>query len=78
MPTAWTATFTDLADRGRRAVADGDHAAAVAVFREALALWRGAALGGVGGALRLLIVDGCRPLASQVRYFSEYVEAAPR
>ncbi|MDQ0934646.1 DNA-binding SARP family transcriptional activator [Streptomyces turgidiscabies] len=49
---------TDLADferltaRGRDHAASGDHRAASQLFRDALELWRGAALGGVGEALR--------------------------
>ncbi|UUU22017.1 AfsR/SARP family transcriptional regulator [Streptomyces sp. DSM 40750] len=37
---------------GRRAAAEGDHEAAARLLREALELWRGPALGGVGEALR--------------------------
>ncbi|MPY64501.1 AfsR/SARP family transcriptional regulator [Streptomyces spongiae] len=44
--------FEALTGEGRRAAADGDHRAAARALREALALWRGPALGGVGGALR--------------------------
>jgi predicted ATPase/DNA-binding SARP family transcriptional activator len=39
--------FVRLADSGRRALAAGDHAGAVASLREALALWRGPALADV-------------------------------
>jgi DNA-binding SARP family transcriptional activator len=41
--------FTDLAGRGRRAVAAGDARSAADYFRAALAIWRGAALGGTAG-----------------------------
>ncbi|MFJ9585006.1 AfsR/SARP family transcriptional regulator [Streptomyces acidicola] len=44
--------FEELTAEGRRAAAGGDHRAAARALREALALWRGPALGGVGGALR--------------------------
>ncbi|MBG0828702.1 winged helix-turn-helix domain-containing protein [Planomonospora sp. ID67723] len=37
---------------GRRHAADDDHESAAAELREALALWRGSALGGIGNALR--------------------------
>ncbi|MGW0843285.1 BTAD domain-containing putative transcriptional regulator [Streptomyces sp. NPDC002787] len=37
---------------GRRAAAEGDHEEAARLLREALELWRGPALGGVGDALR--------------------------
>ncbi|UUU34021.1 tetratricopeptide repeat protein [Streptomyces sp. CA-210063] len=37
---------------GRRAAAEGDHEGAARLLREALELWRGPALGGVGEALR--------------------------
>ncbi|QFQ97086.1 tetratricopeptide repeat protein [Streptomyces phaeolivaceus] len=37
---------------GRRAAAEGDHEEAARLLREALELWRGPALGGVGEALR--------------------------
>jgi DNA-binding SARP family transcriptional activator/Tfp pilus assembly protein PilF len=39
--------FEDAAARGRRALHDGDHAAAAAAFREGLALWRGPAFAGL-------------------------------
>jgi DNA-binding SARP family transcriptional activator len=44
--------FEELTAQGRRAAAEGDHRSAARALREALALWRGPALGGVGGALR--------------------------
>ncbi|MEW2395904.1 BTAD domain-containing putative transcriptional regulator [Streptomyces sp. NPDC046862] len=44
--------FEALTGEGRRASAEGDHRSAARALREALALWRGPALGGVGGALR--------------------------
>ncbi|MFC6086858.1 AfsR/SARP family transcriptional regulator [Sphaerisporangium aureirubrum] len=40
--------FELLVERGRRAARDGGHREAGGAFREALALWRGPALGGVG------------------------------
>ncbi|MEU5000528.1 BTAD domain-containing putative transcriptional regulator [Streptomyces sp. NPDC021622] len=44
--------FEELAAAGRRAAAQGDHSAAARLLRDALTLWRGAALGGVGEVLR--------------------------
>jgi DNA-binding SARP family transcriptional activator/tetratricopeptide (TPR) repeat protein len=40
--------FERLVDGGRREARDGDHRRAADSFREALALWRGPALGGIG------------------------------
>ncbi|MFE0132689.1 BTAD domain-containing putative transcriptional regulator [Streptomyces sp. NPDC059037] len=44
--------FEGLAAAGRRAAAQGDHPAAARLLRDALTLWRGSALGGVGEVLR--------------------------
>ncbi|MEV0117431.1 BTAD domain-containing putative transcriptional regulator [Streptomyces sp. NPDC050844] len=44
--------FEELAAAGRRAAAQGDHVAAARLLRDALMLWRGSALGGVGEVLR--------------------------
>lgn len=44
--------FEELAAAGRRAAAQGDHSGAARSLREALMLWRGSALGGVGEVLR--------------------------
>ncbi|MFE7836411.1 BTAD domain-containing putative transcriptional regulator [Streptomyces sp. NPDC057474] len=46
------AGFETRTAEGRRAAADGDHAEAARLLREALELWHGPALGGVGEALR--------------------------
>ncbi|MER6155499.1 BTAD domain-containing putative transcriptional regulator [Streptomyces sp. NPDC001868] len=46
------AEFEALTADGRRAAADGDHTEAARLLREALELWHGPALGGVGDALR--------------------------
>ncbi|MEU5952266.1 BTAD domain-containing putative transcriptional regulator [Streptomyces sp. NPDC047525] len=46
--------FERLAVRGRQAAADGDHAAAARLLGDALALWRGPALGGIGETLRAM------------------------
>ncbi|WP_030619983.1 AfsR/SARP family transcriptional regulator [Streptomyces fulvoviolaceus] len=43
--------FEELTGEGRRAAGAGDHDTAARLLREALALWRGPALGGVGEAL---------------------------
>ncbi|MBW5425351.1 AfsR family transcriptional regulator, partial [Streptomyces sp. BG9H] len=40
--------FERLTAQGRQAAAAGDHAAAARLLSEALALWRGPALGGIG------------------------------
>jgi DNA-binding SARP family transcriptional activator len=45
-----SACFETMVEQGRRLVADGDPAGAAAAFREALALWRGAALADVADA----------------------------
>ncbi|GGM41763.1 BTAD domain-containing putative transcriptional regulator [Dactylosporangium sucinum] len=45
-----TVRFERLTAEGRRALRAGDHAAAVHLLREALALWRGPALADVAGA----------------------------
>lgn len=47
------ADFERLTARGRDRAAFGDHRAASQLLREALELWRGSALGGVGDALRV-------------------------
>lgn len=44
--------FEELAAAGRRAAAQGDHSGAARSLRDALMLWRGSALGGVGEVLR--------------------------
>ncbi|WP_200308805.1 AfsR/SARP family transcriptional regulator [Streptomyces adelaidensis] len=46
------AEFEARTTDGRRAAADGDHEAAARLLREALELWHGPALGGVGEGLR--------------------------
>ncbi|MFC8126251.1 BTAD domain-containing putative transcriptional regulator [Streptomyces sp. NPDC057302] len=48
------AEFERLAVQGRQAAADGDHAAAARLLGDALALWRGPALGGIGETLRAM------------------------
>ncbi|MGE6735100.1 AfsR/SARP family transcriptional regulator [Streptomyces sp. NPDC059900] len=44
--------FEETAAAGRQAAAQGDHFGAARLLRDALLLWRGSALGGVGEALR--------------------------
>ncbi|MEU6761845.1 BTAD domain-containing putative transcriptional regulator [Streptomyces sp. NPDC046853] len=44
--------FEEAAAAGRQAAAQGDHFGAARLLRDALLLWRGSALGGVGDALR--------------------------
>ncbi|UQT60908.1 tetratricopeptide repeat protein [Streptomyces durmitorensis] len=46
--------FERLAVQGRQAAAEGDHAAAARLLGDALALWRGPALGGIGETLRAM------------------------
>lgn len=48
------AAFERLTALGRRAAAEGDHAGAARLLSEALALWRGPALGGIGETLRAM------------------------
>ncbi|MET9544110.1 BTAD domain-containing putative transcriptional regulator [Streptomyces sp. NPDC006627] len=48
------AAFERLTAQGRRAAAAGDHAGAARLLSEALALWRGPALGGIGETLRAM------------------------
>lgn len=48
--TVDAARFADLLVRSRQRAGSGDHAAAAADLRDALALWRGPALSGLGGA----------------------------
>ncbi|MEU9087362.1 BTAD domain-containing putative transcriptional regulator [Streptomyces sp. NPDC048357] len=43
--------FAELAAQGSEAAADGRHVEAAALFTQGLGLWRGPALGGIGGAL---------------------------
>ncbi|MFE6847667.1 BTAD domain-containing putative transcriptional regulator [Streptomyces sp. NPDC057686] len=43
--------FAELTAQGHAAATDGRHAEAAALFTQALGLWRGPALGGIGGAL---------------------------
>ncbi|MEU8844383.1 BTAD domain-containing putative transcriptional regulator [Streptomyces roseus] len=43
--------FAELTAQGSAAAADGRHAEAAALFTQGLGLWRGPALGGIGGAL---------------------------
>ncbi|MFF4521471.1 AfsR/SARP family transcriptional regulator [Streptomyces bluensis] len=65
--------FEELTAEGRRAAAGGDHRAAARALREALALWRGPALGGVGGALRgeALRLEEARQTALEERIAAE-------
>ncbi|GAA3124084.1 BTAD domain-containing putative transcriptional regulator [Streptomyces rectiviolaceus] len=44
--------FEEMAAAGRQAAAQGDHSGAARLLRDALMLWRGSALGGVGEVLR--------------------------
>lgn len=61
--------FERLAVQGRQAAAEGDHAAAARLLGDALALWRGPALGGIGEALRAMAdqLDEARQAALEER-----------
>ncbi|MGW5731699.1 MULTISPECIES: AfsR/SARP family transcriptional regulator [Streptomyces] len=67
------AAFERLAVEGRQAAAEGDHAAAARLLKEALALWRGPALGGIGESLRALAgqLDEARQAALEERIAAE-------
>ncbi|MGW6022188.1 BTAD domain-containing putative transcriptional regulator [Streptomyces sp. NPDC055099] len=79
------ATFVDrveferLAVQGRQAAAEGDHGAAARLLGDALALWRGPALGGIGGigeTLRAMAVqlDEARQAALEERIAAQLAQ----
>ncbi|MEU6674426.1 BTAD domain-containing putative transcriptional regulator [Streptomyces sp. NPDC046925] len=67
------AEFERLCTEGRQAAADGDHAAAARLLGDALALWRGPALGGIGETLRAVAdqLDEARQAALEERIAAE-------
>ncbi|MET8684456.1 BTAD domain-containing putative transcriptional regulator [Streptomyces sp. NPDC004732] len=71
------AAFERLTARGRRAAATGDHAVAARLLSEALALWRGPALGGIGGTLRAMAdrLEEARQAALEERIGAELAQA---
>jgi DNA-binding SARP family transcriptional activator len=69
-----TTLFTSLADWGTAALAAGDTVGAVAAYRDALGLWRGAALHGVPRTARLdALLAGL--LDRQLAVFDDYCDA---
>lgn len=69
--------FERLAVRGRQAAAEGDHGAAARLLGDALALWRGPALGGIGETLRAMAdqLDEARQAALEERIAAELAQA---
>lgn len=67
--------FAELADRGRRELADGDLRLGASTLREALGLWRGAALSDVLDApfaqVAAARLDGIRARAAEDRFEAE-------
>lgn len=68
--------FERLAVQGRQAAAAGDHATAARLLGEALALWRGPALGGIGETLRTMAdqLDEARQAALEERISAELAQ----
>ncbi|MEU3742299.1 BTAD domain-containing putative transcriptional regulator [Streptomyces sp. NPDC032198] len=68
--------FERLAVRGRQAAAEGDHGAAARLLGDALALWRGPALGGIGETLRAMAdqLDEARQAAVEERIAAELAQ----
>ncbi|MEV5979496.1 BTAD domain-containing putative transcriptional regulator [Streptomyces sp. NPDC052114] len=71
------AAFDRLTAQGRRAAAAGDHAAAARLLSEALALWRGPALGGIGETLRAMAdhLEEARQAALEERIAADLAQA---
>ncbi|AZM57409.1 AfsR family transcriptional regulator [Streptomyces sp. WAC 01529] len=69
--------FERLTAQGRRAAAAGDHAAAARLLSEALALWRGPALGGIGETLRAMAdqLEEARQAALEERIAADLAQA---
>lgn len=65
--------FDRLTAQGRQAAAEGDHPAAARLLADALALWRGPALGGIGETLRAIAdqLDEARQAAVEERIAAE-------
>ncbi|MGW7080274.1 BTAD domain-containing putative transcriptional regulator [Streptomyces sp. NPDC054866] len=68
--------FERLAVQGRQAAAEGDHVAAARLLGDALALWRGPALGGIGETLRAMAdqLEEARQAALEERIAAELVQ----
>ncbi|MFD0554949.1 BTAD domain-containing putative transcriptional regulator [Streptomyces rectiviolaceus] len=68
--------FERLAVQGRQAAADGDHAAAARLLGDALSLWRGPALGGIGETLRAMAdqLEEARQAALEERIAAELAQ----
>ncbi|MER5252248.1 BTAD domain-containing putative transcriptional regulator [Streptomyces sp. NPDC002855] len=68
--------FDRLAVQGRQAAADGDHAAAARLLGDALSLWRGPALGGIGETLRAMAdqLEEARQAALEERIAAELAQ----
>ncbi|MGA4847115.1 AfsR/SARP family transcriptional regulator [Streptomyces sp. G5(2025)] len=71
------AAFERLTARGRQAAAAGDHAGAARLLSEALALWRGPALGGIGETLRAMAdqLEEARQAALEERIAADLAQA---
>ncbi|MEU6127118.1 BTAD domain-containing putative transcriptional regulator, partial [Streptomyces sp. NPDC047123] len=71
------AAFEHLPARGRQAAAAGDHGAAARLLSEALALWRGPALGGIGETLRAMAdqLEEARQAALEERIAADLAHA---
>ncbi|MFE0100413.1 BTAD domain-containing putative transcriptional regulator [Streptomyces sp. NPDC059009] len=69
--------FERLAAEGRQAAAGGDHPAAARLLGEALALWRGPALGGIGETLRAMAdqLEEAREAALEERIAADLAQA---
>ncbi|MFK4066944.1 AfsR/SARP family transcriptional regulator [Streptomyces sp. NPDC029674] len=69
--------FEQLAARGRQAAAAGAHADAARLLSEALALWRGPALGGIGETLRAMAdqLEEARQAALEERIAADLAQA---
>lgn len=68
--------FERLAVQGRQAAAEGDHATAARLLGDALALWRGPALGGIGETLRAMAdqLEEARQAALEERIAAELAQ----
>ncbi|WP_307840351.1 BTAD domain-containing putative transcriptional regulator [Streptomyces sp. G44] len=71
------AAFERLTAQGRQAAAAGDHASAARLLSEALALWRGPALGGIGETLRAMAdqLEEARQAALEERIAADLAQA---
>ncbi len=74
------AAFERLTAQGRKAASSGDHAGAARLLSEALALWRGPALGGIGETLRAMAdqLEEARQAALEERIAADLAQGGPR